>query len=86
MITVRRSQRAFFLLRRVTIEVDGRVAARLWRRASDQLDLPAGNHIVRARLDFLRSAPVLLDLPGDDGATLELNTFAQGRFLDLRRT
>jgi hypothetical protein len=52
-------------LRRLSFRVDGRRVARVRRGRPARVEVPAGIHVVQARMDWLRSAPLELDLAAD---------------------
>ena len=71
MITVRRALDAGGVLRRMKIEVDGQIVARLKRGAAQSVDVAPGRHVVRAHLDWQSSAPVEVHLAGTETVALE---------------
>ncbi|MBQ1036064.1 hypothetical protein [Micromonospora sp. C81] len=70
-ITVRRALDASGLLRRIKIEIDGHVVARLKRGAVQSVDVAPGQHVVRAHLDWQSSAPVEVHLADTETIALE---------------
>ena len=70
-ITVRRALDTGGLLRRIAIEIDGQVVARLKRGAVQSVDVAPGRHVVRAHLDWQSSAPVEVHLAGTETIALE---------------
>ena len=73
-IRLTRAPDAGAILRRMRFDIDGRPVARLRRGESTYVEVPAGTHEVRVRMDWLRSAPVRLHLT--DGAALVAVTAA----------
>ncbi|MFE9959263.1 hypothetical protein [Micromonospora sp. NPDC005299] len=71
MITVRRAFDAGGVLRRMKIEVDGQVVARLKRGAAQSVDVAPGRHVVQAHLDWQSSEPVEVHLVGTETIGLE---------------
>lgn len=55
-LALRRGHDGMGVLRRLTVEVDGEVAARLKQGEVTEVTLPAGDHGIRARMDWLSSA------------------------------
>ncbi|MEW2594492.1 hypothetical protein AB0893_29190 [Micromonospora aurantiaca] len=70
-ITVRRALDAGGLLRRIKVEIDGQVVARLKRGAVQSVDVTPGRHVVRAHLDWQSSAPVEVYLADTETIALE---------------
>ncbi|MBF5028515.1 hypothetical protein IRY44_02070 [Micromonospora sp. ANENR4] len=70
-IIVRRALDTGGLLRRIAIEIDGKVVARLNRGAVQSVDVTPGRHVVRAHLDWQSSAPVDLHLADTETIALE---------------
>ncbi|MBM0258106.1 hypothetical protein [Micromonospora sp. 4G55] len=71
MITARRALDAGGVLRRIKIEVDGQVMARLKRGAAQSVEAAPGRHVVRAQLDWQSSGPVEVHLTGTEAIALE---------------
>ena len=71
-IRVRRGTDSAGLFRRMVIEVDGAVVARLRPKGEEIIELAAGRHVVRARMDWTSSAPVEVQL--EEGDQVELLT------------
>lgn len=53
------------VLRRLSVEVDGEVAARLKQGEVVEVTLPVGQHELRARMDWLSSALTTVQVPPD---------------------
>ncbi|MBL7255892.1 hypothetical protein [Paractinoplanes lichenicola] len=70
-LSVERAMDAGGLGRRMTFLVDGRPVARLRRGATARVEVPAGLHVVRARMDWLRSRP--LEVTVSDGETVSVS-------------
>ena len=70
-IIIGRALDASGLLRRIKIEIDGHVVARLKRGALQSVDVAPGRHVVRAHLDWQSSAPVEVHLAGTETIALE---------------
>ncbi|MEV5207819.1 hypothetical protein AB0K35_10130 [Micromonospora sp. NPDC053740] len=70
-IAVRRALDAGGLLRRIKVEIDGQVVARLKRGAVQSVDVAPGRHVVRAHLDWQSSAPVEVHLAGTETIAVE---------------
>ncbi|GAB2585371.1 hypothetical protein Aab01nite_52960 [Paractinoplanes abujensis] len=69
-LTFVRAPDAAALARRMTFLLDGRPVARLKRGESVRVTVPAGRHVVQARMDWLRSRP--LDLTLGEAETLSV--------------
>ncbi|KWV30272.1 hypothetical protein AWV63_23935 [Micromonospora rifamycinica] len=67
---VRRGHDLGGLLRRIQIEFDGVVVARLKQGESTMLQVSPGPHAFRARLDWLTSAPLELHVEEEAQVTL----------------
>ncbi|SCG51682.1 hypothetical protein GA0070623_1953 [Micromonospora rifamycinica] len=63
--------------RKFRIYVDGQLAAKLGNSDRISIEIGAGSHVVQARLDWLRSPPLTLELTTGDVVTVE--TTARGR-------
>lgn len=70
-VRVRRRADSFGLLRRMVIEVDGTVAARLRPGQEETVAVGAGRHEVRARMDWTSSATVEVHVGDGDEVLLE---------------
>jgi hypothetical protein len=60
------------ILRRVHLEIDGRQVARLRQYQGIDLQLPAGRHTVVARMDWVASASLDIDLAQGEDLQLEV--------------
>ena len=58
-------------LRRVRVDIDGRVVARLWQGKSERLSVDPGHHVVRAGTDWCRSVPIEVNLGAGEAAFIE---------------
>nr|WP_221375040.1 hypothetical protein [Actinoplanes polyasparticus] len=54
----------------MTFTVDGQTVARLRRGATARIEVPGGSHVVRARMDWLRSVP--LEVRVDEAAPVSV--------------
>lgn len=70
-LRVRRGADSFGVLRRMLIEVDGTVVARLRPNQEQTVTVGAGRHVLRARMDWTRSEPVEVHIGDDDEALFE---------------
>lgn len=70
-LTLRRSDDAGGIARRMTFIVDGRVVARLRRGTSQQVEVAAGRHRLRVRTDWQRSREVEVEVGPDEHVTVE---------------
>ena len=60
------------ILRRLTVEVDGRRVASLRQRQSAEVELPPGRHTVVGVMDWTSGATLHVDLADDDELRLEI--------------
>lgn len=61
----------FGFFRRMLIEVDGKVSARLRPDQEQTVTVTAGRHVLQARMDWTTSKPIELDVGDDDNAEFE---------------
>ena len=62
-LVIRRTSGLAGVLRRISVDVDGSPAsARLWVGQTVEVEVPNGQRWVEARMDWARSAPLLVDL------------------------
>ena len=71
-IAIQRAQDSAGLLRRMVVELDGVVVARLRPGASCTVSVPDGQHTLRARMDWTRSAPLELEIGGEGAVKIEV--------------
>lgn len=60
------------MLRRIWVKVDGHRVAGLRPGQSAWVSLDEGQHVVQASLDWIRSAPLTLQLDADQTASLQV--------------
>ena len=65
-VRVRRDADSAGYFRRIVIEVDGAVVARLRPGHEETVRVAAGRHVVRARMDWTSSAPVEVQVEEHD--------------------
>ena len=70
-LRLRRGADSAGVLRRMAVEVDGTVAARLRPRGETVVTVAPGNHVIRARMDWTRSAPMTLKIQPGEVITVE---------------
>lgn len=70
-LRVRRKADSAGVFRRMLIEVDGEVVARLLPNEQQAIQVGPGRHVVRARMDWTASPPVEVHVDGHDTVHLE---------------
>jgi hypothetical protein len=66
------------VIARVKIKIDGHLAVRLKRGASQHFEVAPGRHVWRVHLGLQASSPVELNLDGIETVTLEAAVFERG--------
>jgi hypothetical protein len=54
------------MLSAIVIEIDGKRAARIRRGGRVQFEVPRGEHVITARMHWMRSDPIAITPEGDD--------------------
>ncbi len=70
-LRLRRGADSAGVLRRMAVEVDGTVAARLRPQEETVVAVAPGRHVIRARMDWTRSAPMTVELQQGEVITVE---------------
>ncbi len=70
-LRLRRGADSAAVFRRIVVEVDGSVVARLRPQEETIVPVTPGEHLVRARMDWTRSAPMTVELRAGEVFTLE---------------
>jgi hypothetical protein len=69
-LLVKRPFDAGGILRRLIVEVDGQVVARLRQGEQEAIPVEPGERMVQARMDWCTSAPLHVTLTGDERRTV----------------
>lgn len=80
-LTLQRSYDRAGILRRIEIEVDGDVIARLKWGQRKVIEVATGRHVLCARMDWVVSDPLELTLGQDDSIDLQTSLRGKRRFL-----
>ncbi|MEH0822147.1 MULTISPECIES: hypothetical protein [unclassified Micromonospora] len=73
-VTVRRGEDLGGLLRKMKIEVDGDVVAKLEQGSSIDLNMQPGRHVFRAKLDWQASAALEIYVTAESKIVLEISS------------
>ncbi len=71
-LTIQRARDSAAIFRRMSVQVDGEVVARLRRGEKQVHKLDAGEHVVQAKMDWTASEPLRVDFVPDDDVSVEV--------------